>query len=54
MCCSVSVSVCLACCVFDSACKLHGETWCLVVGAIMLLNVMEVFSVGEGALLDRV
>ena len=44
MCCSVNVSVCFVCCVLDS-----------VVGvvAILLLNVMDVFSVCGGALLDR-
>ena len=25
MCCSVSVSVCLVCCVFDSVCEMFGE-----------------------------
>ena len=35
------------CCVFDSVCELFG------VVAILLLNVMDVFSVGRGALLDR-
>ena len=47
MCCSVNVSVCLVCCVFVN---------CLVkqfVVVILLLNVMDVFSVGGGALLDR-
>ena len=52
---------------FDSVCELFGETIrnmnclvkqfaiCLGVVAILLLNVMEVFSVGGcgGALLDR-
>ena len=42
VCCSVGVSVCLVCCVFVN---------CLV--AILLLNVMAVFSVGGGVLLDR-
>ena len=42
-------------CVFDSVCELFGETICNVFGvfAILLLNVMEVFSVCGGALLDR-
>ena len=44
LCCSVNVSVCLICCVLDSVCELFGEC---------LLNVMDVFSVGGGALLDR-
>ena len=35
-------SVCLVCCVFDSVCELF---W--------LLNVIDVFSVGGGALFDR-
>ena len=39
MCCSVTGSVCLVCCVCDSVCELFGET-------ILLLNVMELFSVG--------
>ena len=26
MCCSVNISVCLVCCVFDSVCELFGET----------------------------
>ena len=53
--CSVGVSVCHVCCVFDSVCNLVGETiaMCLGVVAILLLNVMDVFSVGGGALLDR-
>ena len=40
---------------FDSVCELFGETIaiCLGVVIILLLNVMEVFSVGGGALLDR-
>ena len=50
MCCSVNVSVCFVCCVFDSVCELFGETMCLGVVAILLLNAMEVFSVCGGAL----
>ena len=55
MCCSVNVSVCLVCCVLDSVCELFGETirdgfGC---GCCFLLNVMDVFSVDGGALLDR-
>ena len=53
LCCSVNVSIYLVCCMFDSACEMFGETICLGVVAILLLNVMEVFSVGGGALLDR-
>ena len=53
--CSVGVSVSLVCCVFDSVCELFGETFGNMFGviAILLLNVMAVFSVGGGALLDR-
>ena len=53
MCCSVNVSVCFVCCVLDSVCELFGETMCVGVVAILLLNVMDVFSVCGGALLDR-
>ena len=55
MCCSVNGSVCLVCCVFHIVCKLFGEyfSMCLGVVAILLLNIMEVFSVGGGTLLDR-
>ena len=44
--------ICLSC-VFDSVCELVGEQFamCLGVVAILLLNIMNVFSVG--ALLDR-
>ena len=47
MCCSVGVSVCLVCCVFDSFvnCLVKQFAMCLGVVAILLLNVMEVFSV---------
>ena len=55
MCCSVNVSVCL--CV---ACLTVFVNWlvkqfamCVGVVAILLLNVMDVFSVCSGALLDR-
>ena len=53
--CSVGVSVCLEGCVFDSVCELFSETirMCFGVVAILLLNVIDVFSVGGGALLDR-
>ena len=49
MCCSVNWSVCLVCYVF------HSETIRNIFGrgVILLLNVMEVFSVGGGTLLDR-
>ena len=48
----------LLCCVFDSVCELFGETirnkqFAICLGVvILLLNVMEVFSVGGVALLD--
>ena len=48
MSCSVNGSVCLVSCLFDSVCELY-----LGVVAVLFLNVMEVFSVGGGALLDR-
>ena len=50
--CSVGVSVCLVCCVFVN-CLVKQFAMCLGVVAILLLNVMNVFSVGGGALLDR-
>ena len=57
VCCSVNVSVCFVCSVFDSVCELFGETIRNVFGcslfAILLLNVMNVFSVCGGALLHR-
>ena len=49
--CSVNGSVCLVCCVFVN-CLVKLFAICLGVVAILLLNVMEVFSVGVGALLD--
>ena len=49
--CSVNGSVCLVCCVFVN-CLVKQFAICLGVVAILLLNVMEVFSVGGGALLD--
>ena len=54
MCCSVNISVCLVCCVFDIVnCLGKQFPICLGLVAILLLNVMEVLSVGGGALLDR-
>ena len=52
LCCSVNVSVR---CVLDSVCELSVETIRDVFGCgfRLLLNVMDVFSVGGGALLDR-
>ena len=52
MCCSVNGSVCLVCCVFVN-CLVKQFAMCLGVVDILLLNVMDVFSVGGGALLDR-
>ena len=53
LCCSVNVSVCLVCCVLDSVCECLVKQFamCLGVVAVLLLNVMDVFSVGVGALL---
>ena len=47
VCCSVNVSVCFVCCVFDSVYELFGETIRNVFGCscYFLLNVMNVFSV---------
>ena len=52
VCCSVNVSVCFVCCVFVN-CLVKQFAICLGVVAILLLNVMDVFSVCGGALLDR-
>ena len=51
VCCSVNVSVCFMCCVFVN-CLVKQFAMCLGVVAILLLNVMDVFSVCGGALLD--
>ena len=53
--CSVNGSVRLVCCVFERFVNylLKQFAICLGVVVILLLNVMEVFSVGGGALLDR-
>ena len=42
-------------CMFDSVCELFGETIRNVFGrgCYFVLNVMDVFGVGGGALLDR-
>ena len=55
MCCSVNASVCFVYWVFDSVGELFVKQFamCLGVVAILLLNVMDVFSVCGGALLDR-
>ena len=52
VCCSVNVPVCFVCCVFVN-CLAKQFAICLDVVAILLLNVMDVFSVCGGALLDR-
>ena len=52
MCCYVNGSVSLVCCVFEN-CLMKQFAICLSVVVILLLNVMEVFSVGRSALLDR-
>ena len=49
VCCSVNVSVCFVC--VNSLVKQFAM--CLGVVVILLLNVMDVFSVCGGALLDR-
>ena len=43
------------CWVFDSVFKLFGKTILIYLGvfAILLLNVMDLFSVAGGALMDR-
>ena len=45
---------CLMCCVFDGVCELFGETIrnMFACGCYFVFNVMEVLSVGGGALLD--
>ena len=49
-CCSVNGSVCLVGCMFDSFVNLLVKLFviCLCVVVILLLNVIEVFSVGGG------
>ena len=53
MCCSVNGSVCLVCLTVFVNCLVKQFAMCLGVVAILVLNFMEVFSVGGGALLDR-
>ena len=59
LCVALLMYLCLVCCVLDRVCELFGEKFamCLGVVAVLLLNVMDVFSVGGGggggALLDR-
>ena len=50
---SVGVSVCLVCLTVFVNCLVKQFAMCLGVLAILLLNVMDVFSVGACALLDR-
>ena len=45
MCCSVCVSVCLACLTVFVNCLVKQIAMCLGVVPILLLNVMDVFSV---------
>ena len=52
VCCYVNASVWFACCVFVN-CLVEQFAMCLGVVYILLLNVMEVFSVCGGVLLDR-
>ena len=51
MCCSVDGYVCLVCCAFVNG-LVKQFAICLGVVVILFLNVMEVFSVGGGALFD--
>ena len=51
MCCSVNVSVCFVFCLFVN-CLVKQFAMCLGVVAILLLNVMEVYRVCGGALLN--
>ena len=53
MCCSVNVSVCLVCLTVFVNCLVKQFAICFGVVVILLLNVMELFSLGGGALLDR-
>ena len=53
MCCSVKGSICLVCVTVFVNYLAKEFAICLGVVVILLLNVMEVFSVGRGALLDR-
>ena len=53
LCCSVSGSVCVVCLTVFVNCLVKQFAICLGVFVILLLNVMELFSVVGGALLDR-
>ena len=52
MCCSLNGSVCLVGLTVFVNCLVKQLTICLGMAAILLLNIMEVFNVGGGALLD--
>ena len=52
VCVALLMDVCLVCCVIVN-CLVKQFAMCLGVVAILLLNVMDVFSVGGSALLDR-
>ena len=51
--CVVCCVLCVACLTVFVNCLVKQFAMCLGVVAILLLNVMDVFSVGGGALLDR-
>ena len=53
VCCCVNVSVCFVCCVFTVFVNFLVKQFAMGVVAILLLNVMDVFSVCGVALLDR-
>ena len=53
LCCSVNGSVCFVCLTVFVICLVKQFAICLGVFAILLLNVMDLFSVAGGALLDR-
>ena len=53
VCCAVNVSVCFVCFTVFVNCLVKQFAMCLGVVAILLLNVIEVFSVCGGALLNR-
>ena len=53
LCCSVNGSVCLACLIVFVNCLVKQFAIFLGVVVILLLNVMEVLTVGGGGLLDR-
>ena len=52
VCVALLMDVCPVCCVIVN-CLVKQFAMCLGVVAILLLNVMDVFSVGGSALLDR-